>query len=374
MRSAIIRLTTPFIVCVLLASTVLVQAQAAPSTLIGWAALPAGTLADGPQAGQKLKGPTTNGLKTPFGSQPVGNIVSIIPGDFANSWLVLSDSNFDNANNSSDYLMRIYTVEVSWHDANGGDGSAAIVDWLNLTDPGKKVPKAIRNGNDPSRPLSGGDFNPRALARLGDGTFWIAEATGPSLLHFANNGQLLDAPIALSGAGALQGMSKLPDNKTLVVAQKSGANVSVRAFDTGARALGGAVTFPLSGGGNNFSGMAMVNDHQAVVIEQDNRQGGAAQFKQVFLLDLQSSSKTPVADLLNISDPNGVGGQGSVFKFPFGDIAAIYPMDAQTLVIANDNNVPFGSGRNPGQADNTEYIAVQIGQPLSLDGAFSVPR
>src|SRR3982751_6130606 len=99
MRSAIIRLTTLFIVCLLLASPVLVQAQAAPSNLVGWAVLPAGTLADGPQAGQKLGGRTLNGIKTPFGSQPVGNIVAIVPGDFANSWLVLSDSNFDKAQN-----------------------------------------------------------------------------------------------------------------------------------------------------------------------------------------------------------------------------------------------------------------------------------
>jgi hypothetical protein len=42
--------------------------------------------------------------------------------------------------------------------------------------------------------------------------------------------------------------------------------------------------------------------------------------------------------------------------------------------MVNNNNVPFGLGRSPSQADDTEYIAVQIAQPLKLDGAFNVPR
>jgi len=151
--------------------------------------------------------------------------------------------------------------------------------------------------------------------------------------------------------------------------------VGIHTYDTGSRAFGsGTATFPLANGANNVSGLAMVNDHQALIVEEDGNQGKDARFKQVFLVDLQASSKTELVDLLNISDPGNIAGQGTVFKFPFKDIGAIYPLDAQTLVIVNDNNVPFGNVRNPAQADNTEYIAVQIGQPLNLDGAFNVPR
>ena len=374
MRTVLIRLTIPIVVCLLLAMPMFAQAQAAQANLVAWAALPAQTLADGSSAGQKLGAKTTNGLKIPFASQPVGSITAILPGDYANSWLVLSNSSFGSPQNSADYLLRIYTIEVSWHDANGGDGTATVVDWISLTDPAKKVAKPIQNASAANRPLSGGDFTPRAFQRVGDGSFWVAEAAGPSLLHFGRDGKLLDAPIPLSG-GALQGMSKLPDNKTLVVALRSSSSVVVHTYDTGSRAFGsGTATFPLANGANNVSGLAMVNDHQALIIEEDGNQGKDARFKQVFLVDLQASSKTQLVDLLNISDPGNIAGQGTVFKFPFKDIGAIYPLDAQTLVIANDNNVPFGNVRNPAQADNTEYIAVQIGQPLNLDGAFNVPR
>lgn len=389
MRTVLSRLTTIVIVSLLLVLPTFVQAQAGQAVLVGRAILPAGTLADGPRSGQKLGSKTIGGIKVPFASQPVGSVTAILPGNYGGAWYVLSDGVFNSVQNSDDYLLRIYTVEVDWLGNNGGSGAATIVDWLTLTDPQKKVTKAIKNANAANRPLSGGDFNLRAFQHLADGSFWVAEATGPSLLHFASNGQLLDAPIALSGAGALQGMSKLPDNRTLVVAQRSGNSVVLRTFDTGARAFaGGTATFSLTNGGNNVSGIAMVNAQQALVIEEDNRQGSGAQFKQVFLVDMsaQPASKTPVADLLNISDPGGISsspafpqvanaiGLGASFKFPFTDIGAIYPLDGQTLVLVNNNNVPFGLGRSPAQADDTEYIAVQITQPLNLDGAFNVPR
>src|SRR5215813_13586325 len=94
MRTALIRILATVVGCLLLVSPVF--AQAAQSKLVAVAALPASTLADGPQAGQKLGSKVINGLKVPFASQPVGNIVAIVPGDYANSWLVLSDSTFDN--------------------------------------------------------------------------------------------------------------------------------------------------------------------------------------------------------------------------------------------------------------------------------------
>jgi hypothetical protein len=389
MRTVLTRLSIIVTICLLLALPMFVQAQAGQAVLVGRAVLPAGTLADGPRSGQKLGTKVINGLKVPFASQPVGNITAILPGNYGGSWLVLSDSVFNNAQSSDDYLLRIYTVEVDWRGNNGGGGTATVVDWINLIDPAKKVTKALRNANAANRPLSGGDFSPRAFQHLADGTFWVAEAAGPSLLHFGANGQLLDAPIALGGPGALQGMSKLPDNRTLVIAQRSGASVVVRTFDTGGRAFGsGTATFALANGGNNVSGIAMVNGQQLITIEQDSKQGNGAQFKQVFLVDIstQPASKTPLLDLLNISDPSSIStadvfsqpanaiGLGASFKFPFADIGAIYPLDGQTLVLVNNNNVPFGLGRSPAQADDTEYIAVQIAQPLNLDGAFNVPR
>src|SRR5438552_17700755 len=83
-----------------------VRAQGQQATLVGRALLPADTLADADR---------------PFSSQPVGNISAILPGDYANAWLALTDSQFDKAQKKQGYLLRVYTLNVSWRDASGGD-------------------------------------------------------------------------------------------------------------------------------------------------------------------------------------------------------------------------------------------------------------
>src|SRR5258708_34090437 len=69
--------------------------QGQQATVSGRGVLPAGILADGPKAGLAWNKPI-NGIKLPFDSQPVSNVSAILPGDYANAWLALSDSQFDN--------------------------------------------------------------------------------------------------------------------------------------------------------------------------------------------------------------------------------------------------------------------------------------
>jgi hypothetical protein len=371
-----------------------VRAQAGQAALAGRAVMSANTLADGPHAGNAFaQRKTIDGLKVPFDTQPVGSITAILPGEYANAWFILSESIFDNPQNSGDYLLRIYTVEANFFNGSSGDGSVTVVDWLTLADPAKKVGKNIQNGSTKERQLTGADFHPRAFQRFGDGSFWVAEASGPSLLHFNKQGQLLEAPVSLqTGAGALQGMGKLPDNKTLLVAQQSSANkatITLRPYDTSGHALGKErSSFALTAGAESAAGFTEINDHQALVIEQDSKQNNAAKFKQVFLVDFGSNpaNKTPLADLLNLADPQNIStanvfpalkdafGLGNPFKFPFADVSAIYPLDEHTLAVVNNNNVPFGLGRSASQADDTEFITVHIGPVLSLDPVFRVPR
>ncbi len=41
-------------------------------------------------------------------------------------------------------------------------------------------------------------------------------------------------------------------------------------------------------------------------------------------------------------------------------------MDASTLIVVNDNRFPFGKGRIPQTAANTEMIALKLAVPLSV--------
>ncbi len=371
----------------------LALAQSGQATLVARAILPAATFAQGPQAAQApaLANRTNiNGLKVPFDSQPVGGFVTIGPGQYPGDWFALSDGTFDTPQNSGDYLLRIYSIQLSWATANGGDGTVSVNDWVTLSDPAQKAGKTIHNSTSPKRELTGADFSPRAGRKVDDGTVWIAESIGPSLLHFNGRaGELLDAPIPLGGGGTLGGLAVEPDGKTLLIAQRNGQTVTLRAFDTNAKNFGSvSLTFPLVNSTDTVSGLTMINDHQALIIEEDNQEGNAAKFKQVFLLDLSAKpvGKTLLVDLLKINDSNNISnadafpkvaqaiGLGQTFKFPYKDVSSVYPEDGQTLIIVNDNHVPYGLGRSPKQADDTDFIAVQLSQSLNLDPKFALPH
>jgi hypothetical protein len=383
----VIHVLTVIVLCLLGATSVQHSIRVAAqgqASLVGRAVLPAETLTNGPKAGSALGQNPIGGLKLPFNGQPVGSFSGIFPGAYRNTWFALTNGVFNSPQNSGDYLLRIYTVEVDMFTGRGGSGSVRVLDSLDLTDPERKAGKNIKNGASSGRQLTGADFNPRAFYQAGDGSFWIAESSGPSLMHFNGRGQLLDTPIPLDGA--VQGLSALPQDGTLVVALRpgNGGTVMFRTFDAGAKAVSGEIgSYPLTVGAS-VSEAIMIGARQAVVIEQDGQQNQGAKLKRIFLADFGANpaNKTLLADLLNIADPSNIStaqvfnqpdnafGLGATFKFPFADVSAVYPRNAQTLVVVNNNDVPFGAGRSSGEADDTEWIAIQIGQPLNFEQGF----
>ena len=128
-----------------------------------------------------------------------------------------------------------------------------------------------------------------------------------------------------------------------------------------------------------------VNDRQLLLIERDNQGDDlpAPRFKKVFLLDLAAAAerdgyvrKTLLVDLLAIPDPSAIGGDGDFFRLPFYTIESVHVADADTLLLASDNNFPFSNGRarslgadrrGPLGADDTEIILVRLGAPLDAD-------
>jgi glycerophosphoryl diester phosphodiesterase len=115
-----------------------------------------------------------------------------------------------------------------------------------------------------------------------------------------------------------------------------------------------------------------INATEFLVIERDPNQGEEAEFKKVFKVDFSQIDangfvkKTEVVDLLNLTDPDDLNGDGSkIFTFPFVTIEDILILDEKTLLLANDNNYPFSMGRE-GDIDNNEIIKIQLPQPLNL--------
>jgi hypothetical protein len=158
----------------------------------------------------------------------------------------------------------------------------------------------------------------------------------------------------------------------------------------GSPAYPGAVA-PTGTGGESIGELTAVNDHQFLLIERDS--GGdapaAPRFKKVFLLDTKGAGardgyvrKQLLVDLMAVPDPGKVGGDGDFFRFPFNTIESVFPVDASTLALVDDNNYPFSNGRSrassadrtgPLKADDDEFILVRLGSPLALDARVLAP-
>ncbi|HVO69163.1 MAG TPA: esterase-like activity of phytase family protein [Aggregatilineaceae bacterium] len=354
--------------------------------LIGRAVLPAQTLASGPKSGTAYNGKTINGVALPFDTQPVGNVSAVLHGD-GDYWLLLTGRGYQSAGQSADFQVRLYTVTVSVCGSNcsGDQGTVSVNDWWTLADPGKKFPKALANANQPAREFTGADLDPQGLARASDGSFWIADAAGLVLLHFGaapqTNGQskilpLIEPPIPL-GSGALQGMSGLPDGGSLVAAMLAGGqDAGVRSFDLKSKGFVERKPFHMDDPAHVIGGLTAVSNDQALVIEQDKQQGAAAKFKRIFLFNMASGAKAPLVDLLNLPDPGNISAQqafgqsasgfgiGGMFKFPYADISSVYPVDKNTLLVVNNNHVPFDTGRTANVAEDTDFILVGLPAPL----------
>ena len=109
-------------------------------------------------------------------------------------------------------------------------------------------------------------------------------------------------------------------------------------------------------------------------MERDGGRGLAAAFRSVYVLDLRRSDgdgfidKTAVLDMTAIPDPDLVSlpairegdvGLGDPFRVTCESVEAIYPLGRAHVIIGCDNNIP-NTGRNPGIADDNEFILVNV--------------
>lgn len=277
-----------------------------------------------------------------------------------------------------------------------------------------------------NRWLTGGDFDIESFRQDKDGTFWFGDEFGPFLLHAAANGELLDAPIPLPNFLNLgdKSLVQSPDNpefalsseqeriaranlssskgfeglainasKTKLYAMLEGSLVPeaqrdrllINEFDLATKRYTGEVfSYQLEDTTHAIGDLTAINDHEFLVIERDNKQGDPnnpefttpAQFKRIYKIDISKLDsegfvdKELLVDLLNIPDPRNIGGNGTtngIFTFPFVTIESVLPLNNKTLLVINDNNYPFSVGRTPGKADDSEFILIQLNQPLALD-------
>lgn len=370
-------------------------AQSPPATLTGLAILPADTFADGPPSGAWLQGGT---LGTPqFPSQPVQGVSSLWPAG-ADEWFALTDNGFGAKLNSADFLLRIQRLSIAW--GSGSDAGRVTADgFIQLSDPDRKLPfPTVRGARD--RLLTGGDLDPESLARASDGTFWVGDEFGPFLLHFSADGRLLDPPYEIPGlrspdhphvapadAGqtssatvrrsrGFEGLALFGGDLYAVIETGTGSNADaavIYEFNLEKRAFTGqSWRLALAAADNaitEFVSAAVAGPACAarfLAVERDGGHGPAARVKRVHEVHLAGNSVVSrvVVNLLDIANPQRLGGHAEKFTFPFITTEAVWPITREELVLANDNNYPAGGGREGAVRDATEFIRVRLGSPL----------
>lgn len=377
--------------------------------LIGFAELPAETFAGGPPSGQYDE--NGNLLAEPrFEGQPVQGFSGVQFAD-KDSYRFLSDNGFGAKLNSQDYLLRLYRVDPNFRGEENENGSVDILNFIQFSDPDRKLPFAIKNEDTSDRLLTGFDFDVESFVIAADRTFWVGEEFGPYLLHFDATGKLLEAPIPtpnfggtnpgedfvrspqnpdildepekanLARSNGYEGLAINPDKTKLyallegTVAGDPEDALRIYEFDLATNQFTGIKgLYRKENPDNPIGDFTVINENEYLVIERDNLSGDAAEFKKIFKIDVSQQdtngyvAKEEVVDLLNISDPNDLNGDSSTnFRFPFITIEDVLVIDKDTILVANDNNYPGTGGRSATEPDQNEILLLDLDQPLNLD-------
>ena len=370
--------------------------------LVGRAVIPADTFVDGPTSGQHIGSGPFWGRTPPFDNkQPIQGISAILA-QKDGSFFALSDNGFGTKENSRDYLLAIYKIRPDFT-----KGTVEIEDMIRLRDPNRYINFPIQNEHTIERYLTGADFDIESFQRAPDGTFWIGDEFGPFLIQVDAQGVVLRPPIPLPGiqspqspfvknqkevnlprSGGFEGMAISPDGtKLYVILEKASISSTdkrqriIYEFDLKtAQYTGNKFYYRVEYPGNAIGEMIAIDEENFLVIERDSNQGKEARLKRLYKIDIKNIDengyvdKKEVADLLNIADPNRISlsiskegdiGLGEVFSFPFVTIEAVAIVSPDTLVLTNDNNYPFSTGRNPNQSDDTEIIKIRLKTPLT---------
>lgn len=360
--------------------------------LAGWAQLPAATFVPGPSSGQFLD---SDGFLDQQPVQGISSLVLLADGRL----LALVDNGFGRRSNSADFLLRSYWLTIDFdrqavtaspafllNDAGNRITRPLVAD--QLTYPGSNIPVAesIRS----EHLLTGHDLDPESI-EAGQEGYWIGEEFGPFLLHVDARGELLSEPVGLPGvvspdlltgdaratiasSGGFEAMGA-EAAVLYVMLEKPVADrrLPMYRFDSERKhwmETSAHRHYPLPETASGVGAMTALGQGRFLLIERDSAEGINARHKKLVLIDLAIHDKgvlrpRVLLDLLAIPDPGEVHEAPGAYRMPFWTIESIVVMDHQHLLIANDNNFPFGKGRGDrAGGEATEFALIRWPVPL----------
>jgi hypothetical protein len=410
-------------------------AASAQSTLSGWAVMPANTFADGPTSGQFAGAGAGGNALPLLNKQPVQGFSAVLSGPTAGSYLVMPDNGFGTQGNSADALLRMYAVRPDFKTSSGGTGTVSAADFntgaaraafdassrITLSDPDRRLGFNIQadytnyynNAANPlvdssiraGRLLTGADFDTESVRKDKNGNLWFGEEFGPFLVKADATGKVLKREVSLPGVMAPQnpylngaapnlgssngfeGMAINPAGDRLytllegTVTGDPAKTLRINEFSVDTESYTGASwRYKLETAGTNIGDMTAINEHEFLVIERNGATAtnGGTPFKKIFRIDTAQLDaagnvrKTELVDLMNIADPNDLNGDGStVFTFPYVTIESVLILDANTLLVINDNNYP-GTGGRDGNSDPTEFLKISLTTAVPEPGSWAL--
>ncbi|MGV3551556.1 esterase-like activity of phytase family protein [Rhizobium sp.] len=367
-------------------------------------------------------------LALPFDGQAVQGFSGIKAMPDGTFWS-LSDNGFGSKMNSSDAMLMLHRLKFDWSAGKVERMETIFLSDPNKLAPFPVVmegsEKRYLTGSDfdieSIQPVADGfwlgeEFGPYLIKvnSKGELTDVIATKVGEievkspdnPTITLPNNPTLKLPTYNLRRSGGYEGLAMSKDGTKLYgllegplyvndAVEKADGLTAVRVieFDVATKAwTGRSWLYPLSEGGESIGDFNMIDATTALVIERDNGAGTAdkacaskdepkpdcfavpAKHKRVYKIEMTDANvgkavrKIGYIDLLNIADPDNKkiqGGGDGFYDMPFVTIEDVDVVDATHIIIGNDNNLPFSSGRTLGKADDNEFSILEVGEFLA---------
>ena len=364
--------------------------------------------------------PRPTGLSLPLKGQPVqglSGIKNLKDGTF----LTLTDNGFGSKANSPDAMLMLHILKPDWKSGAVERVSTTFLSDPDRKVPfrivNENTPKRYLTGSDfdieSIQPIGdtlwfGDEFGPFLIK---------TDRAGKVLQVFETkvDGKVVRSPdhpaVTMPGAPGpvkfevrrskgFEGMAASPDGKFLYpllegplvteageMEAKDGKRfLRILELDTATgEYTGKSYKYALEAPTNSIGDFNLIDASSGLIIERDDTEGDPAQacegapkpdcfnvpakFKRIYKVDLAQADadgfvkKVGYIDLMDIDDPQKLarqGGRDGKLTFPFFTIENVDIIDADRIIVGNDNNLPFSSGRALGKADDNELILLKV--------------
>lgn len=365
--------------------------------------------------------PRPTGLSLPLKGQPVQGM-SGIKNLKDGSFLTITDNGFGSKANSPDAMLMFHVLKPDWKSGAVERVSTTFLHDPDRKVPfrivNENTPKRYLTGGDfdleSVQPIGdalwfGEEFGPYLIK---------TDKSGKVLQIFETkvDGKVVRSPdhpaVVMPGvpgpvkfevrrSKGFEGMAASPDGKFLYpllegplvteageLEAKDGKRfLRILEFDTAkGEYTGKSYKYALEAPANSIGDFNMIDANTGLIIERDDTEGDAAQacaagapkpdcfnvpakFKRIYKVDLAQADadgfvkKVGYIDLMDIQDPNKLarqGGKDGKLTFPFFTIENVDLIDGDRIIVGNDNNLPFSSGRALGKSDDNELILLKV--------------